>query len=81
MKKIFEAVKRYLWNIVRAKDQLLNAYLAGDPRETLSSRMGKAVKRGDCRPCYWVCRALSLIDSRHCERSIDPTVGDLDVWK
>lgn len=39
-------VKRYIWNLLIAIDQLFNALLFGDPDETLSSRMGKRARLG-----------------------------------
>jgi hypothetical protein len=73
-------IVQYFSNIFRALDQLLNALLAGDPRETVSSRMGKAIDDG-CRVCLWTCRFLSLFDQRHCQTSIDPSVGSMAVGK
>lgn len=34
-------MKRYLWNLLIALDQLGNAVAAGDPHEPISSRAGK----------------------------------------
>jgi hypothetical protein len=74
-------IVQYFSNIFRALDQLLNALLAGDPRETVSSRMGKAIDEGRCMACRWACRILSLFDQRHCQTSIDPSVGSMAVGK
>lgn len=70
-------VRRYLLNVLIAIDQGINALLGGDPDETLSSRMGKH-KRG---PARWLCKLLSLIDGRHCEKSIEADEGKDAVAK
>lgn len=56
-----------------AVDQLLNTLALGDPDETLSSRLGKASSR--CALCRAICRLLSRIDARHCEKSIEADEG------
>ncbi|WP_275098073.1 hypothetical protein [Sedimenticola hydrogenitrophicus] len=71
--------RRYGWNLLIALDQLVNALLAGDPDETLSSRMGRAVRDGRCRGCYWICRALHRLDPDHCQKSIEHDEGDDEV--
>jgi len=70
---------RYLLNLAISIDQLANTVLGGDPDETLSSRLGKARPR--CRPCYWVCRGLHLIDPGHCDRTREPHQGDRAIWR
>ena len=37
MKKL----KKYIWNMLIAFDQFVNAIFGGDPDETISSRVGK----------------------------------------
>ena len=74
-------VWRYFWNILIAIDQLANTLLAGDPDETISSRAGKLVNRRDCTFCYWLCRALHILDKDHCEKSIEPDEGKNGIWK
>lgn len=66
-------LKAYLWNLLVAVDQLLNTLAFGDPDETLSSRLGKA--SGRCVLCRAICRLLSRIDARHCEKSIELDEG------
>jgi ribosome biogenesis GTPase A len=68
-------VKRYVWNLLISVDQLINALLAGAPDETLSSRMGKHVRKNDCVLCKIICRLLNIIDKGHCERSIEEDEG------
>lgn len=38
---------KYIWNLLIAIDQLFNTILGGDPDETMSSRMGKAIIKRD----------------------------------
>ncbi len=77
---------RWFWNILISIDQFFNVLLSpllnlilrpsarfGDPDETLSSVFGK--NREECKACYWICRALHLIDHKHCERSIELDEG------
>lgn len=72
----------YLFNFFSGFDRWANAIFGGDPRETISSRMGKAL-HAHCRLCRWtagvVCKLLNMIDDRHCQKSVDATVGDRSV--
>lgn len=43
-------MKRYIWNLLIAIDQLINAICGGDPDETISSRIGK---RRDEAERFW----------------------------
>ncbi len=72
-------VKMYIWNILIAIDQFLNALLFGDPDETLSSRLGKYQHR--CKICKIICKFLSKIDYKHCQKSIEEDEGDREVIK
>lgn len=68
---------RYFLNVLIAIDQLLNALLAGDPDETISSRMGKYVARGrGFIPCV-LCKLLDIIfrEKDHCKNSIETDEG------
>lgn len=62
-------MKQYLWNILIAADQFWNTVFAGNPDETISSRAGRAAKRGDRWACI-LCRILDRLDPGHCEKSI-----------
>lgn len=83
-------VRRYVWNVLLAVDQLGNALLAGDPDETISSRMGKwklrRLKAGDwppnpLHPVWWLERVLDWIDPNHVLDSIEADEGeDVIVW-
>jgi len=67
-------VRRYFWNLLIALDQGMNAVLGGDPDETISSRAGKLIKRR--RWACVLCRLLSLIDKRHCQKNVEADEGD-----
>jgi hypothetical protein len=66
--------KQYVKNVLKALDQLLNALLLGDPRETISSRADKAMREGKTWGCI-LCKFLSKIQSQHCQKSIEPDAG------
>lgn len=73
-------MSKYFWNLLIAIDQLGNAILAGDPDETISSRMGKWSSR---QKSGWrrkvgrtVCWFLNKIDKNHCAESIEHDEGD-----
>ena len=71
-----DKIKKYFWNNLIAFDQLINTFFAGDPDETISSRMGKLVRSGKCPFCYWVCtKFLHKIDPDHCQKSIEEDEG------
>jgi hypothetical protein len=68
-------MKRYLWNLLVALDQLGNTIFGGYPVETISSRAGKAYARGDTWAVL-LCRALHVLDRGHCAKSIEPDGGE-----
>lgn len=69
-------MRRYLWNLLIALDQLGNALLAGDPDETISSRCGKRIQRPKgCWLCRALCALLRRIDPNHCINSIEADEG------
>jgi|GEM_PF-758503 len=61
-------IKQWLWNILHAIDILLNAITGGDPEETISSRMGKAIAAGRCKLCRPICHVLNKLfrQLNHC---------------
>ena len=65
-----QEAKRHTLSWLIAHDQLGNALAFGDPDETISSRAGRCARKGQNRPCYWLCRLLHLLDRHHCEKSI-----------
>lgn len=67
-------MKRYLVNLLIALDQFGNALFAGDPDKTISSRAGKAARRGRRWGCV-LCRVLDVFERDHCEKSIEPDRG------
>lgn len=60
---------RRFWRVVVAHDQALNAANGGSEDETISSRAGRAAKRGDRWACI-LCRILDRLDPGHCDKSI-----------
>lgn len=75
-------VCKYVWNVLIAFDQFCNALLAGDPDETISSRLGKWAAKYEHTPDNWryrvaksVCFLLHLIDKNHCEESVEKDEG------
>lgn len=69
-------VKKYIWNLLIAIDQLFNTIFAGDPDETVSSRMGKHIAKHDCPFCIFMCGLLNLIQKDHCIKSIEKDEGE-----
>jgi hypothetical protein len=63
------ALRQWGFNILFALDCLVNAVIGGDPRMTLSARMGRDIELGLCRLCRPVCAVLSLIQRDHCARA------------
>jgi len=77
-------VLAYLKNIGIAIDQMFNALFAGDPDETLSSRMGKAIREDRCRICRPICKLLNWLDhrpGRHCLMAIEEDEGANDLTR
>lgn len=69
MKAIINRIGRYFWALLIAIDILANSLIGGHIRETLSGRMGRAIERGDCVFCYFICRkVLHRVDKNHCKR-------------
>lgn len=71
-------VRRYVWNLLIAVDQLANAVLAGDPDETISSRLAKLKRKGNKVGIYG-CAVLDVFDNGHCERVIEQDEGEKNV--
>lgn len=65
---------RIAFNTALSLDQAANAALHGDPDESISSRAGKAKKRGDRWGCV-LCRLLDWIVPNHCEGAIESDEG------
>lgn len=72
---------QYIYNVAFALDRFSNALLGGDPDWTISQRAGEAIREDRCWFCYWLCRALALIDHRHCRRAHDrDKPADQRLW-
>ena len=66
------------WPVAVANDQALNAALVGrtgSEDETVSSRAGKAARKGKVWGCL-LCRLLDKIDPGHCEANIEEDEGE-----
>lgn len=70
---------RWAYNVLLGLDLFANALLMGDPRESISSRLGKWQEAGGWRGAVagGLCPAVSLImiERDHCRRSIDRGAG------
>ena len=77
-------MKRWIWNVLIAVDQLGNAASGGDPDETISSRLGKTKRAnggsvhprawlGVARPLDWL---LEKIDPGHALGAIEEDEGE-----
>jgi len=69
-------VGEYIWNVLISIDQFINTLLGGYPDETISSRMGKRVVKGDSRLCKFICILLNKLDKNHCVNSIEKDEGE-----
>ncbi|MCH9053107.1 MAG: hypothetical protein IIA72_18950 [Proteobacteria bacterium] len=70
---------KWIHNILVGIDQFANTIIGGDPDETISSRAGKARRKGK----WWaraLCWGLNVIDRGHCEDSVDETEGGDQVF-
>ena len=66
------------WPVAVANDQALNAALVGrtgSEDETVSSRAGKAARKGKWWGCL-LCRLLDKIDPGHCQANIEEDEGE-----
>lgn len=83
-------MSRYLWNLLLLLDQSVNTVFGpvlnlvlrpvptarfGDPGETLSSVFGKNIDADACEGCKILCKVLNLIQSGHCQKSIETYEG------
>lgn len=76
-------LKFWVWNIILAFDQLANALVLGDPKETISRRAGQAAEQGQGWACV-LCKILSYIDPRHCmsaQQTLDSGTGSYAVFE
>ena len=76
MKKIGKAIIKYFWNWLIWIDQGINVLFAGDPDETVSSRVGKNVHwRGRRGLWKWLADFLNWIDPGHTREYIEEDEG------
>lgn len=63
----------YLWRVLIAIDQLLNALLGGRPDHTISGRVGYHAKQGKrwARAARFILDRLFWFDPDHCYKSIE----------
>ena len=64
----------WLHSIAYCFDCFCNALAGGDPRETISSRAGKAMLEGREWGCV-LCKFLNLFQQNHCLKSIEKNEG------
>jgi hypothetical protein len=73
-----KCLKQYIYNLLIAVDQLINAVLLGDPDETISIRLGRVC------PDSYIVIALDWVffwQTNHCHKSIEPDEGKDDlIW-
>jgi len=62
------------WRLAVSFDQLANTAFGGHEDETISSRAGKAARKGKPWACV-LCRLLDWFDPDHCENNIEPDRG------
>ena len=80
--KIAKALTKFapfIWyrNILYSIDLMANSLLLGDPREPISSVLGKMRQDGTCKLCAVFCGLLSIIfiEPNHCLNSIHKHLG------
>lgn len=73
--------RKWALNVLVALDQLLNAITGGDPDETISSRLGKAKRRGNraAKAACWV--LAKVFGVRHCMDAIEEDEGRDGVFR
>lgn len=80
-------MKRYIWNLLVAIDQLANTACGGDPDETISSRVGKWAKdssynSGAKKPAYKLVRWVTeLFEKDHLAKAIEEDEGKNELLK
>jgi hypothetical protein len=62
------------WRLAVSFDQLANTAFGGHEDETISSRAGKAARKGKPWACV-LCRLLDWFEPDHCEKNIEPDRG------
>lgn len=62
-------MKKYLWNVLISLDQFANTLLAGNPDETISTRVARNRTKRGWRVVAWI---IEFIDPGHLDRSLEP---------
>jgi hypothetical protein len=75
---MFAAVYAYLGRVWLALDRLANVVLFGQ-YETLSSRMGRAIKEDRCIFCKGICRLISFFWPDHCIHNIETVTSTKEI--
>ena len=77
------ALWQYAYNWIGLLDRACNVLLFGDPRQTISARMGGNIAVGRCPFCGWVCRRLEFFQAGHCALAFAsnamPLVPDMQI--
>lgn len=71
---------KYTMNLLISIDQLGNTLLAGDPDETISSRVGKAAATNR-RLAVIGAKILGWFDRNHAADAIDLSEGADELWR
>ena len=66
------------WRLAVSFDQLANTAFGGSEDETISSRAGKAARKGKRWGCV-LCRLLDWFEPNHCEGSIEMDEGKMSA--
>jgi hypothetical protein len=74
------ALWAYVYNLARWLDQGLNVLTGGDPRQTVSSRLGRAQLGGKWW-ADWLCAAIGFVwrDPRHCLDAVREADNAMEV--
>lgn len=75
MSKVVGLLKLYARNILVGVDQLLGAFLGGDPDETISSRVGKWSASGSKVGRFFEIILDSIFGKNHCKECIEADEG------
>lgn len=64
-------------NLLLTCDLMVNSITFGDPRETVSSVLGKMKRDGTCKMCHIFCNILSFLfmEKEHCKHAIQEHIG------
>jgi hypothetical protein len=78
-------IRRYIWNCLICFNQNINVLLAGDPDETVNSRIGKWKYHAESGTKRFIgnsfCTLMSFFDEQHCERYREDDEGKDDILR